>query len=146
MATGILSKGITIGYSTSSTSPITYTAIPDLQSIPDIGASPEKVEVTTLADSAKRYIAGIKDYGDLDFEFLYDNSAATSSYRVVRGLEDAGSVVNWQVSFADGTKFAFSGTVTTTITGVGVNDALTFKASIALNSDITVTNPTTSNL
>lgn len=141
MATGILSKGIQLGYKASA-SATSYTVLPDLQSIPDLGGSVEKVEVTTLADGAKRYIQGIKDYGDLEFVFLYDNSATTSSYRVLRGLEEAGDSVNWQIELADGTKFAFSGEVATSLAGVGVNDALTFKAVITLNSDMTVTNPT----
>lgn len=139
MATGILSRGITLSYATTASG--TFTTIPDLQEIPDLGGEPETVEVTTLADSAKRYIQGIKDYGSLGFTFLYDNSESTSNYRVLRGLEEAGSVVYWKVTFPDTTVFAFSGSVATTVSGSGVGDALTFDANITLNSDITVTNP-----
>jgi hypothetical protein len=77
----------------------------------------------------------------LAFKFLYDNSGATSNYRIVRGLEEAGSVVDWKVTFPDNTEFAFSGEVTTSIDGASVNNAITFTANITLNSDITVTNP-----
>ena len=76
------------------------------------------------------------------FKFLYDNSGATSNYRIVHGLEEAGSVVDWKVTFPDNTEFAFSGEVTTSIDGASVNNAITFTANITLNSDITVTNPT----
>lgn len=139
MATGILSRGITLSYATTASG--TYTAIPDLQEIPDLGGDVDTVETTTLADSAKRYIQGIKDYGDLEFNFLYDNSESTSNYRVLRGLEEAGNIVYWKVAFPDTTTFSFSGSVITAIDGAGVGDALTFKATITLNSDITVTNP-----
>lgn len=47
------------------------------------------MDVTTLADNAKRYINGIKDYGDLDFKFLYDNASEGANYRIVKGLETA---------------------------------------------------------
>lgn len=137
MATGILSKGITLSYKNSEA----WVEIPDLQEIPDLGGEVDTVEVTTLADGAKRYINGIKDYGDLAFVFLYDNSTATSNYRVIRGLEDTGAITEWKVSFPDGTEFAFSGSVVTKIAGAGVGDALTFTATITLNSDIKVTNP-----
>lgn len=141
MATGILSKGIKLSYNSGTVQTPVWTELTDLQEIPDLGAAAEQVEVTTLADSSKRYIAGLKDYGELAFVFLYDNSSATSNYRVIKGLEDAGAVKEFKLEFPDDTAFAFDGFVSTTIAGAGVSAALTFTASIALNSDITVTNP-----
>jgi len=138
-ATGILSEGITLSYNSGTDIAPVWTEITDLQEIPDLGAAPETVEVTTLADSSRRYISGLKDYGELSFVFLYDNSAATSNYRVLKGLE--GGIEEWQVKFPDGATFTFEGEVSTVIGGAGVNAALTFTANIALNSDITVVNP-----
>ena len=134
---GLLTKDIKLSYKKDST----YTEIPNLQEWPELGGTAEKVDVTTLADGNKKYINGIKDFGDLAFKFLYDNSTTTSNYRVVRGLEEAGNVVDWKVTFPDNTEFAFSGEVTTAIDSASVNNALTFTANITLNSDITVTNP-----
>lgn len=136
---GILTKGIKLSYKKQGS---TYEEILNLQECPDLGGTAEKVDVTVLADGNKKYINGVKDFGDLAFKFLYDNSGATSNYRIVRGLEDAGSVVDWKVTFPDNTEFAFSGEVTTSIDGASVNNAITFTANITLNSDITVTNPT----
>ena len=135
---GILTKGIKLSYKKQGS---TYEEILNLQECPDLGGTAEKVDVTVLADGNKKYINGIKDYGDLAFKFLYDNSGVTSNYRVVRGLEEAGNVVDWKVTFPDNTEFAFSGEVTTSIDGASVNNAITFTATINLNSDITVTNP-----
>jgi hypothetical protein len=89
MSNGVLTRGTTLSYKTSGS---TYTALPDLQEIPDMGADIDNVEITTLADSARRYMKGLKDYGDLEFTFLYDNSTATSAYRVLSGLESQDSV------------------------------------------------------
>ena len=136
---GILTKGIKLSYKKQGS---TYEEILNLQERPDLGGTAEKVDVTVLADGNKKYINGVKDFGDLAFKFLYDNSGATSNYRIVRGLEEAGSVVDWKVTFPDNTEFAFSGEVTTSIDGASVNNAITFTANITLNSDITVTNPT----
>lgn len=134
---GILSKGITLSYKKNTT----YEVIPNLQEVPELGGSAEKVDVTTLADGNYKYINGIKDFGDLAFKFLYDNAGETSNYRVCRGLEEAGQVVEWKVEFPDGTGFTFSGEASTAIDSAAVNAALTFTLNITLNSDIAVTNP-----
>jgi len=137
MATGLLSEGITLSYKKATV----LTTLPDLQEIPELGGTKEKVEVTTLNDTSKRYINGIKDYGDLAFKFLYDNSAATSSYRVLAGLETSNALTEFEVAFPDGTKFAFSGYVAVKVGSAAVNAPLTFTATITLNTAITVTNP-----
>ena len=134
---GILSKGITLSYKKNEV----YEVIPNLQEVPELGGSAEKVDVTTLADGNYKYINGIKDFGDLAFKFLYDNAGETSNYRVCRGLEEAGQVVEWKVEFPDGTGFQFSGEASTAIDSAAVNAALTFTLNITLNSDIAVTNP-----
>ena len=136
---GILSKGITLSYK--GLADEGYTLIPNLQEVPELGGSAEKVDVTTLADGNYKYINGIKDFGDLAFKFLYDNSGAQSNYRICRGLEEDGTVINWQVEFPDGTTFEFAGEASTAIDSASVNSALTFTLNITLNSDITVQNP-----
>ena len=136
---GILSKGITLSYK--GLAGEDYTLIPNLQEVPELGGSAEKVDVTTLADGNYKYINGIKDFGDLAFKFLYDNSGTQSNYRICRGLEEDGTVINWQVEFPDGTTFEFAGEASTAIDSASVNSALTFTLNITLNSDITVNNP-----
>ena len=135
---GILSKDIKF-YTGVAGTPNVYTQVTNLLEIPDMGIEPEKVEVTTLGDSNKTYIAGIGDYGDLAFKFLYDNSSTTSNYRVLKALE--GDLTPFKVEFPDGTQFEFSGYATCKIDGAGVNAALTFTATVALNSAISVTDP-----
>lgn len=134
---GILSKDITLSYKNGGE----YVLIPNLQEVPELGGTAEKVDVTTLADGNYKYINGIKDFGDLAFKFLYDNSGETSNYRIVRGLEESGEVVDWKVEFPDGTGFEFSGEVSTATDSQSVNSAITFTANITLNSDIVVTHP-----
>ena len=136
---GLLTKDIKLSYKKDSSS--SYEQIHNLQEVPALGGAAEKVDVTTLEDGNYKYINGIKDFGDLAFKFLYDNSGAESNYRVCRGLEEAGKVVDWKVEFPDGTSFAFSGEASTSIDEGAVNAAITFTLNINLNSDIKVTNP-----
>lgn len=89
---GLLTKDIKLSYKKESA----YVEIANLQECPELGGTAEKVDVTTLADGNKKYINGIKDFGDLAFKFLYDNSGVDSNYRVVRGLEESGKVVDWK--------------------------------------------------
>lgn len=133
---GILSKGIAFSYS--ATADGTFATVANLQEIPSLGGTPDKVDITCLGDSNKKYINGLIDYGDLAFKFLYDNSGAASNYRVLKGLT---GVNYFKIAFPDGTEFAFSGECSCSMDSAAVNAALTFTANIALNSSIVVTNP-----
>ena len=135
---GILSKDIKLSSKAGAESQ--FAELPLLMEVPEMGATPEKVDVTTLSDGNRKYIDGIKDNGDLAFKFLYENTEG-SAYRTLRGYEEAGTVADYKVELPDGTGFAFSGQVSTKIDSTSVNAALTFTATIALNSDMTVTKP-----
>jgi len=144
---GLLSKGIKFYHGTASQNASTgvwtisaTSEVLNLQSIPSLGGEAEKVDVTTLADDSRHYINGIKDYGDLDFTFLYDNSSATSNYRVLKGLE-GGGVKGIKIELPDGTAFEFAADITVSLDEAEVNAALTFTCSCGLQSDIAVTNP-----
>ena len=145
---GILSKGIKFSIAKYTGGTLgNYSEVPNLQEIPSLGGSPEKVDVTTLADSAYHYINGIKDFGDLDFKFLYDNSDASSNYRVLKGCESEDKVSikielpDALTSSGTGTTFVFDAGVSVSLDDAAVNAALTFTCSCALQSDITVSNP-----
>ena len=142
---GILSKGIkfSLGTATYDTSTgewsfSSYSEVPNLQSIPSLGGDIEKVDVTTLADGARQYINGIKDYGDLEFKFLYDNAESTSNYRVLRTAELSGDTKAIKIELPDETVFQFAADVAVSIDEAEVNQALTFTCSCGLQSDIGV--------
>ena len=134
---GLLTKDIKLSYKKDSS----YEVLDGLMEVPSLGGTPDKVEVTTLADASRRYIKGIKDYGDLTFKFLYQNDTATSNFRILRGLEESGKIVEWKVEFPDGTAFAFSGECSVAPSDGSVGGYIAFTLNISLNSDITVTNP-----
>ena len=137
---GLLSKGIKFEYAEYSGSTLgSYNEVENLQSIPSLGGENEKVDVTTLADSARHYINGIKDYGDLDFKFLYDNSAATSNYRKLKSL--GSDTVGVRITLPDTTKFTFDAQLSVALDEAEVNAALTFTCTAALQSDISVADP-----
>ena len=123
----ILSKGIKLSYSSTGTD--SYTDLTDLLEIPSLGGSVDKVDVTTLADASKKYINGIKDYGDLAFKFNY----AKAQFTTLNGLTGS---VNFKVSLPDNTTATFSGEPSVSLEGVGVGAAMTYTLNISLDSDI----------
>lgn len=139
---GILSKGIKFYTATySGTTLGSYTEVLNCQSIPGLGGGDDRVDVTTLANGVRQYIKGVKDYGDLGFKFLYDNSGATSNYRVLKGYDDGNTLVGVKVELPDTTTFTFDALLSVQLDEAGVNDPLTFTCNTLLQSDITVTNP-----
>ena len=123
----ILSKGIKLSYSSTGTE--SYTDLTDLLEIPSLGGSIDKVDVTTLADASKKYINGIKDYGDLAFKFNY----AKEQFTTLNGLTGS---INFKVTLPDTTTATFSGEPSVSLEGVGVGAAMTYTLNISLDSDI----------
>lgn len=136
---GILSKDTTL--SVKKDGATDYTVIPDLMEVPELGGDPEKVEVTTLADGVKKYIPGVKDLGDLAFKFLYDNSGPDSNYRILRSIQESGQSAEFKVEYPDGTGHVFTAYVNVKMDAAAVNGVLTFTASMSLQSEIDVINP-----
>lgn len=125
-----ISKGITLSYKAGGTG-TTYTALTNLQEIPDLGGTTESIEITTLADAAHMYTDGLKNYGDsLEFKFLYEGTQFTT----LNGLTGENG---WQVKLPDGETCEFTGSASVRLDGVGVNAALTYTLAIRPSSEMT---------
>lgn len=133
---GLASIGVKM-YKGSST---TKTKLPNLQSTPELGGTPEKIDVTTLEDSIKQYINGVKDYGDLEFTFLYDGDKSDSSFKTLKAAE--GNPDTYTLELPDGTSFSWTADVSVRMSSIEVNGALTFIASFAMQSDVTYSGAT----
>ena len=118
-----------------------FTDIEYLMEVPELGGTPEKIDITTLSDKVKRYLPGNKDYGDLVFKFLYDNTDATANYRVLKGMGDAGTTATFKIAYPDGTSHQFDAIPSVKLDSGTVNGALTFSATMMLQSDIEISNP-----
>jgi len=110
--------------------------------VPELGGTGEKIDVTTLSDTVKKYIHGIKDYGDLVFKFLYENSTATANYRVLTEMEKANEPVAFQIKYPDGTTHEFDAIPSVKMDAGSINGALTFSVTMELQSEIEITHPT----
>lgn len=136
----MLANGAKLGFKKSGGS--SFTDLPGLKEIPEMGIEPEKVENTCLTDKNKQYENGIGDPGDLVYKFRYENTKEDSPYRVMRKAQDSGEVLDFQETLIDGTTTEFSGQVSVKRTGGGVNGVVEFNLSVALQSELAVNDPT----
>ena len=132
----MLANGITLSFSETKGS---YTKLAGLKEVPELGIEPEKVENTTLADKVKKYEFGIGDVGELEYKFAYDNTTATSPYRVLRKAADDKKKLFFEQAYPDGTKVNFEGQVSVKLGGGGVNSVIEFTLKIALQSELAFT-------
>ena len=118
-----------------------FTQIPMLKEVPEFGGTPEKIDVTTLSDRTRRHIPGIRDYGDLVFKFLYDNSVG-GNYRVLKKLAANNTTATFKLEYPDGTAHEFNAIPSVKMDAGTINGALTFSATMMLQSDIGITDGT----
>ena len=122
----VISEGIKLYYGKDSA----FTALTNLQEIPELGGDTESIEITTLDDAAHMYTKGIKNYGDsVSFKFLYEKE----QFNTLAGLDGEH---NWKVELPDGTTCTFGGECSVKLDGVGVNAALTYTLAIKPTSEM----------
>lgn len=112
--------------------------------IGDIGGTPSALDATCLKDSMKKSVPGVQDAQAFEVTYLFDNKVATSDFRKLKALQTAGNAVPVEIDMPDGTKFTSSAYVATYVTGVKVDELITAKAVLHLQTEWTVTNPAAS--
>ena len=130
----MLANGIKLAFSKTKGD---YQNLVGLKEVPEFGIEPEKVENTTLADKVKKYEFGIGDAGELEYKFAYDNTTATSPYRVLRNAADNKEKLYFEQTYPDNTTVTFEGQVSVKLGGGGVNSVIEFTLKIALQSELT---------
>lgn len=117
------------------------TALNYVTEIGDIGGKPSTLDATCMKDRMKKSVPGVQDAQDFEITYLFDNSGAESDYRKLKAAQTAGTATAVEITFPDGTKFASTGYVSTYVSGTKVDELISAKAVINLQSEWTVTNP-----
>lgn len=119
----VLSKGIKLFHNEKE--------LTNLQDIPELGGAAEAIEITCLADAARKYTDGIENYGDaIPFTFLYEAAQFES-------LQTSTDADTWKVQLPDGTTCSFGGKGTVKLAAAAVNVALTYTLNIRPNTKLT---------
>ena len=147
------SKGTILSVGPDPVSPattVTYKKLYGLNLVPEMGGTPEQIDVTNLEDSHKRSILGIQDNGTLDFEFYATNGETDTSaqirdtWNILRGYETAGTLLNWKLEYPDGEGFTWKGACSVRRQSVGVNQAVKLTLTVGLESELTDISPASS--
>lgn len=136
----MLANGATLGWKEKGAEG-DYVDLPGLKEIPDMGTDPEKVENTCLTDKNKQYENGIGDVGDMTYKFKYENTSATSPYRIMREAQAENKVLSFQEKLSDGSITEFDAQVSVKRTGGAVNGVIEFELTMSVQSNFKYTDP-----
>ena len=112
------------------TSAVSYSKVVDITSFPDLIGTPERIDITTLSDAQRVYIAGISDRDDMTFNCNY----TAANFKAVHDLE--GHIYEYSLWFGatgnvgsetptgDQGKFDWTGDIRAGVSGGGVNEAV----------------------
>lgn len=116
---------------------VTWSIVCPIKEFPDLGGTPEAIDVTTLSDKFRHNVPGVQDVDALEFTANYD----PTDYSAVAALAD--TETQFAVAFGKSTNtyggngtFKFKGYANVFAAGGGVNDARDMTISIMMTTDI----------
>lgn len=96
------------------------------------------IEMTDLADNAKSFAAGIKEAGEVEFEFHTDQAAVT--HAALETSYGAGTTDAWKVVWPNATAVAFSGYINEKHEGdAEIDGKFLGSIKIKIDGDATIT-------
>ena len=115
----ITTFGVTLKYG--ATDPKTEVVIKDF---PSLLGKRSSLETTTLSDDAQTFIAGIRQQSEsFDFTANYDKTV----YSTLNALD---AVQKWELSFSDGSKYTWDGTVSVSVNEGSVDAVVEMTISV----------------
>lgn len=119
------------------TSELTFNEITSVTEVGDLGGDAEDIDVTTLKQSERSYVPGVKDFPSVDVTLLMEDkeTGGTDNYSMLRAAEISGEVYTVDVLFPNKRGIRFYAKIKTRLTGASVNGALTFVASFYKTGD-----------
>lgn len=122
---GLLSQGTTLAYREHGTTG-DYTTLTGIKTVPEIGQSPEKVDVTVLTDKKKKAVNGLEDASSLAFACVYKGA----NFKAANALTGSKKIYDWIVTYPDGMNATFSGQASTKLGQAGINEPITFTVTV----------------
>lgn len=115
-----------------------------LTEIGDIGTTGSFVEDTTLADTVKTYIAGMKDTSELEFQFYrYKDDSAQAD---LISKAQAGTSITIKIVWTNGTQAVFDAALNGySVVGSGNEEGIKGKINLRVSGDTTFSNVPASN-
>ena len=131
----------------SSTENGTYTRIPGLRNLPDIGGEPNEISTTDLDNTQyETAMYGLKPVQKYTFEFNMQDPSAEANIKIASDLEDADTFYYWKLTYSNGIVVSFQSKVKTTILGGNSGDLIGFQMHLAPKNEPTKVIPTSASL
>ena len=121
-----------------SSSPGTYDVVADVQNITLPSVTRGTVDVTTLADTARKFIGTIPEGGEVEITLLYDETVQAQQ-DLIDSVSDGDTRrgVNYQIEFPSGTTWTFNGIpIDATPAQATHDDAKTLTFRLKLNGGV----------
>jgi hypothetical protein len=134
-AIDIDTTGKTITTSSSTVTPVTYTAVKNLKDFSGFDGSASDIDITNLDSTAKEFRAGLVDNGQFTVNLDLDNSDA--GQLAVRAAQVAGITKNFKLTLPNGNVASFSGYVKKFGAAGGVDAVVKSAIDIKITGAIT---------
>ena len=124
-------------YTESSDGKKTYAKVKDLKNvsdIPDLGGTPEQIDVTAIGDDRRKFIAGIIEQDELEFTCFYEKEIF-KELQALGPIDNGGHAVKISI-LGDEDKVEVDvtvyGTISVALAGFGVGDAINYTMRVAV--------------
>ena len=125
------------------TTAVSYSKVIDITSFPDLIGTPERIDITSLSDAQRVYIAGIQDRDDMTFNANYtaENFTAVHDleghiYEYALWFGATGDVGSEEPDGSDGV-FEWTGDIRAGVSGGGVNEAVQMTVTCTPSTVVT---------
>lgn len=119
-------------------SPITYTSLANVVSISGLGGQKGDIDITNFDSTAKEFLVGLEDSGQVQVEINYAPGDATQD--TLWGLKETGTLRGWRIRLS-GTSpykyFAFSATVQQFQVNFQTDDVIRATVTLRVSGAIT---------
>ena len=97
-SSALSSQGMTIGIGDAA-SPEVFTDITEVKGIDGPGGQANEIDVTDLSSTAKEFVLGLQDEGDITLDINY--LPADTQHALLRARRASGAIGNFQIAFTD---------------------------------------------
>ena len=109
----------------------TVEKVVDIKDFGDLIGEPNMLETTTLSDAQVTQIPGIRSGDSIPFTCNYTKADFDKVYA------DEGKALYYELTFSDGSGFAWQGQHTVGVPGKGVDEVLEFTINCAASTPVT---------
>lgn len=135
-SSALSSQGMTLGVGDAA-SPEVFSAISEISNIDGPGGQANEIDVTDLDSTAKEFILGLQDEGDITIDINY--IPGNTRHAALRADRSAGTQRNYRISFTDSpvTTWTFAALVKGFSISNGVDGKTTASVTLRVSGAIT---------